>query len=244
MAMTSNLFDSLCETGFGPITISKTDDPLRYEASIAGDRVAISVDGPAIRLAATSPARWPSGPPDQIASRVRFSLQGLLLGRADLAELDASENGNEVSAQLWLDAGTTTAGTLAAAVQGVRLLARAGALMLDSVEEEMRAEEAWIASRPSPVPLPDVPVAPASEPAVAAAPVTSPEPPAARPTWVYVEEPAPIYHLDGSQTVVGSAQPGRWYRLERQEDRWAHVTDPESGMTGWVAANAIRRQGT
>ncbi|MCP3973584.1 MAG: hypothetical protein GY720_03735 [bacterium] len=264
MAMTTDLLEALVDTGFGPLSVSKTADPLRYEASIDGDRVGIIIDGPAIRLVASSPARWPSGPSDQVDSRVRFALDGLLLGRADLAEFDAAEDQKEITARLWLDGATTTAGTLAAAVQATRLLARAGATMLDSVEEEMRAEEAWIASRPAPVPLPDVPAAPAVDTEVAqpvsshkkakapapptveraAAAPAPPKSPVAQPEWVFVEQPTPMYGLENTDAVIGSAEPAQWYQLEREDSGWAHLTDPASGLSGWVDAQAVRRQGS
>lgn len=65
---------------------------------------------------------------------------------------------------------------------------------------------------------------------------------ASDPHWFYVSAPTDVYDLDDYNTVIGRLQPGNWYAAKATYDEWVHTVDQTTGVEGWVAEHAVRRQ--
>lgn len=62
-----------------------------------------------------------------------------------------------------------------------------------------------------------------------------------REQWAYVLDPVEVRGLRHTAVIVGTLQPGMWYRLVSEHGDWVRIADPDSPMEGWASAAHVFR---
>lgn len=251
MTDTKELLKQAAGKSFGPVAFESDGKDL--SATFLDDEVRVGVDGEAVLVESEASAPWPKvdgADAAEVQRRVESALDSLTLSRPEIVLFETKPKSDTLLARTWLEPSGARVGDLAAAVRVSHLLGRMAAEAVQQVERDLRSIQAFEEARKSleedPVPSePDEAPATSPDPAAqtpAASSWQTPEPEEAEAVWCYVEQPTDLFGLENTSQVAGQAVPGKWYLRRTEANGWVHLRDPESGLEGWVAAQAVRKQ--
>jgi hypothetical protein len=140
MALDQHALDTLCATGFGPLTLQASGGT--WTATFAGRTATVAARGDAVAVAATRAVQWPEGAtsPEEVQFRVAVALRTIELDRPELCVIEPSAAHDAVVVTIWLDEATAAAVDLARAVRSATSLGDVAALAIDRLRAAIARE--------------------------------------------------------------------------------------------------------
>lgn len=219
MPIDDGALSALAGSTIGPVGFRKSGKAVIGE--LAGESVALSIEGDMVRAETTDRVRWP-----EAKGLTSLVIDGLLervaLSRPDLVTVVGDPAGT-VTTTLWAEASSPFG--VASAVKAARFAAAAARDMLESLAAAGSAEGVLLSGSAS-APPPE-----SGRPDDDASTTTG--------VWCSVDEAVDVFDLEQHQNAW-RMEPGRRYRLIETHGEWTHVADLD-GAEGWAATAALSR---